>query len=260
MAGQLTVVTGGSRGIGAAICRRLAAEGHDVVITYLRDSDAADEVASDVRRIGQRALVLQTDTTDGTLRRRALPDQAQTFGTLTGLVNNAGSASAVGPLEDNSLQAISQDLNVNLLGVIACTKYAIGPMSQAGGGSIVNISSAAATLGGAGTCLSTTPRRKPRRSTHGRPFQGARRQEHPGERCRPRDVVDRLSSGPRPSGEDRTNNPDGPCRTTARNRGSRRLAALRRRKLRHRRNDPHSRRALNTGPFASLLRNGPFGA
>ena len=66
-------------------------------------------------------------------------------------MNNAGSASAVGPLEGNSLQAISQDLNVNLLGVIACTKYAIGPMSQAGGGSIVNISSAAATLGGAGT-------------------------------------------------------------------------------------------------------------
>ena len=150
MAGQLTVVTGGSRGIGAAICRRLAAEGHDVVITYLRDSDAADEVASDVRRLGQRALVLQTDTT-AEHSVVELFDQAQTFGTLTGLVNNAGSASAVGPLEDNSLQAISQDLNVNLLGVIACTKYAIGPMSQAGGGSIVNISSAAATLGGAGT-------------------------------------------------------------------------------------------------------------
>ena len=150
MAGQLTVVTGGSRGIGAAICRRLAAEGHDVVITYLRDSDAADEVASDVRRLGQRALVVQTDTT-AEHSVVELFDQAQTFGTLTGLVNNAGSASAVGPLEENSLQAISQDLNVNLLGVIACTKYAIGPMSQAGGGSIVNISSAAATLGGAGT-------------------------------------------------------------------------------------------------------------
>ncbi|WCI09818.1 SDR family oxidoreductase [Arthrobacter sp. OVS8] len=124
--------------------------GHDVVITYLRDRDAADEVASDVRRLGQRALVLQTDTT-AEHSVVELFDQAQTFGTLTGLVNNAGSASAVGPLEDNSLQAIGQDLNVNLLGVIACTKYAIGPMSQAGGGSIVNISSAASTLGGAGT-------------------------------------------------------------------------------------------------------------
>ncbi|KQN93365.1 SDR family NAD(P)-dependent oxidoreductase [Arthrobacter sp. Leaf69] len=150
MAGQLTVVTGGSRGIGAAICRRLAAEGQDVVITYLRDSDAADEVAADVRRLGQRALVLQTDTTEEHSVVE-LFDRAQAFGPLTGLVNNAGSASAVGPLEGNSLQAISQDLNVNLLGVISCIKYAIGPMSQAGGGSIVNISSAAATLGGAGT-------------------------------------------------------------------------------------------------------------
>ena len=120
MAGQLTVVTGGSRGIGAAISRRLAAEGHDVVITYLRESDAADEVASDVRRMGQRALVLQTDTTDEHSVIE-LFDHAQAFGTLTGLVNNAGSASAIGPLEGNSLKAISQDLDVNLLGVIACT-------------------------------------------------------------------------------------------------------------------------------------------
>jgi glucose 1-dehydrogenase len=152
MAGQLTVVTGGSRGIGAAISRRLAAEGHDVVITYLRDRDAADEVASDVRRTGQRALVLQADTTE----EQSVVDlfgRVRAFGTLTGLVNNAGSASAVGSLEINSLEAIRRDLDVNLLGVIACSKYAIGPMSQAGGGSIVNISSVAATLGGAGTNL-----------------------------------------------------------------------------------------------------------
>ncbi len=150
MAGQLTVVTGGSRGIGAAISRRLAAEGHDVVITYRRDREAAEEVASDVRRMGQRALVLQTDTTDEHSV-IDLFDQARAFGTLTGLVNNAGSASAIGSLEGNSLTAISRDLDVNLLGVIACSKYAIGPMSRAGGGSIVNISSAAATLGGPGT-------------------------------------------------------------------------------------------------------------
>lgn len=143
------MVTGGSRGIGAAVSRRLAAEGHDVVITYLRDRDAADEVASDVRRTGRRALVLQADTTD----EDSVADlfgRVRAFGTLTGLVNNAGSASAVGPLEGNNLDAIRRDLDVNLLGVIACSKYAIGPMTQAGG-SIVNISSVAATLGGAGT-------------------------------------------------------------------------------------------------------------
>ena len=99
---------------------------------------------------GQRALVLQTDTTEEHSVIE-LFDQAQAFGTLTGLVNNAGSASAIGSLEGNSLKAISRDLDVNLLGVIACSKYAIGPLSQAGGGCIVNISSAAATLGGPGT-------------------------------------------------------------------------------------------------------------
>ncbi|WP_411732440.1 SDR family NAD(P)-dependent oxidoreductase [Paeniglutamicibacter sp.] len=150
MADKLTVVTGGSRGIGAAISRRLATEGHDVVITYLRDRDAAEEVAADVRRTGQRALVLQADTTEEQSV-AGLFDQARAFGTLTGLVNNAGSASAIGALEDNDLQQIGRDLEVNLWGVIACTKYAIGPLSQGGGGSIVNISSAAATLGGAGT-------------------------------------------------------------------------------------------------------------
>lgn len=150
MTDKLTVVTGGSRGIGAAISRRLAAERHDVVITYLRDRDAADGVAADVRRAGQRALVVQTDTTEKHSVVE-LFDRAATFGALTGLVNNAGAASAVGPLEGNSLEAISRDLEVNLLGVIACSKYAIGPMSHTGGGSIVNISSAAATLGSAGS-------------------------------------------------------------------------------------------------------------
>lgn len=150
MTDKLTVITGGSRGIGAAISRRLATQGHDVVITYLRNRDGADEVAADVRHMGRRALVLQTDTTDEHSVVE-LFDQAQAFGTLTGLVNNAGSASAIGPLEENGLEVIGRDLDVNLWGVIACSKYAIGPMSQAGGGAIVNISSAAATLGGAGT-------------------------------------------------------------------------------------------------------------
>jgi glucose 1-dehydrogenase len=150
MVDRLTVVTGGSRGIGAAVSRRLAMDGHDVVITYLRDRPAAEQVAAEVRRVGQRALVLQADTTqEGSVV--DLFDRTEAFGTLTGLVNNAGSAAAVGPLAGNSLAAIRRDLDVNLVGVIACIKYAIGPMSSAGHGSIVNISSAAATLGGAGS-------------------------------------------------------------------------------------------------------------
>jgi NAD(P)-dependent dehydrogenase (short-subunit alcohol dehydrogenase family) len=146
----LTVVTGGGRGIGAAICRRLAADGHDIVLTYRADADSAGAVAAEVRAAGRRALAVQTDTTDEASVAE-LFRVAETFGTIRGLVNNAGAASAVGRLEDNPMELIGRDLDVNILGVIACSKYAIAPMKRAGGGAIVNISSAAATLGSANT-------------------------------------------------------------------------------------------------------------
>jgi NAD(P)-dependent dehydrogenase (short-subunit alcohol dehydrogenase family) len=141
-----TIVTGGGRGIGAAISRRLAADGHDLVITYRQGRDDAEQVADDVRRAGRQALVVQADVT-GEDSVRELFSQAAEFGPPTALVNNAGSVSAVGPLSGSELDAIRRDLDVNLFGVIACTKYAIPHMVAAGGGAIVNISSAAATLG-----------------------------------------------------------------------------------------------------------------
>lgn len=150
MSTKLTVVTGGGRGIGAAVTRRLAAEGHDVVITYRQDQGAADEVADDVRRSGRRALTVPVEMTDVSSVAE-LFDRVTSFGTLTGLVNNAGSAAAVGPLETNDLEVIRRDLEVNLFGVIACTQHAIGPLRRAGGGAVVNISSVAASLGGPGT-------------------------------------------------------------------------------------------------------------
>jgi NAD(P)-dependent dehydrogenase (short-subunit alcohol dehydrogenase family) len=150
MSTKLTVVTGGGRGIGAAISRRLAVEGHDLVITYRRDQDAAEDVADQVRRSGRRALTAPVETTDpGSVAE--LFDRVSSFGVLTGLVNNAGAAAAVGPLETNDLEAIRRDLEVNLFGAIACTQQAIGPLRRAGGGAIVNISSVAASLGGPGT-------------------------------------------------------------------------------------------------------------
>lgn len=142
----LTVVVGGSRGIGAAICRRLALGGHDVVIGFRRDRSAAELVARDVVSFGRQALVVQVDATDEASV-IALFEAASEFGTLTGLVNSAGSVSAVGPLEGNDLGAVWRDVEVNLLGVLTTCKHAIAPMVAAGGGAIVNISSAAATLG-----------------------------------------------------------------------------------------------------------------
>ena len=150
MTQQFTIVTGGSRGIGAAICRRLAKDGHDIVVTFRQDRGAAERVASDVRGMGRRALTVQVDTTVERSVVR-LFDEARSLGRVTGLVSNAGSVSAVGPLAGNDLDAIRHDLDVNLTGVIICAKYAIKTMSAYGGGAIVSISSAAASLGSPGT-------------------------------------------------------------------------------------------------------------
>lgn len=146
----LTVVTGGSRGIGAAISRRLARDGHDVVVGYLANEQAAQSVADEIVAFGAHAWCRRVDTTDETSV-AGLFQSAEDHGPVTGLVNNAGAAGAVGPLESNDVDAIRRDLDVNLLGAIICAKYAVGPMKRSGAGSIVNISSVAATLGGSGT-------------------------------------------------------------------------------------------------------------
>lgn len=130
------------------MCRRLAADGHDVVVTYVRDRAAAESVAADVEAAGRRALVCRVDTTDEESV-IAMYGEVADFGTLTGVVTNAGAASAVGDLVDNDLSDIRADIDLNLVGVLACIKYAIAPMTHSGG-SIVNISSAAATLGSPG--------------------------------------------------------------------------------------------------------------
>lgn len=144
-----TVVTGGGRGIGAAVCRRLARDGHDVVLAFLRDAAAADRVAEQVRGEGRRALVVQADTTDDAAV-TALLRRAEDFAPITGLVTNAGSAQAIGRLEDNPMDLIRADIEVNLVGVLSCIGQAVPALRRAGGGAIVTISSAAAALGGAG--------------------------------------------------------------------------------------------------------------
>ncbi|CCQ17227.1 short-chain dehydrogenase [Rhodococcus sp. AW25M09] len=144
----MTIVTGGSRGIGAAVSRRLVSDGHDVVIGYRSDAATAEAVAEQLSAPGRTVIAVRADTTD----ERAVIDMfaaAAQIGTVTGLVNNAGSARAVGMLVDNDIETIRADLDVNLVGVITCCKYAVAAMAESGG-SIVNVSSAAATLGSPG--------------------------------------------------------------------------------------------------------------
>jgi len=149
MSAPLAVVTGGSRGIGAAICRRLAADGWGVVVGYRHDRTAAHRVADDVRAAGRRALAVAADVTDED-DVEALLAAAEALGPVTGLVTSAGAATAVGRLEDLPVAAIRADLELDLLGTLLPIRAAIPRLRAAGGGAIVTLSSGAATLGSPG--------------------------------------------------------------------------------------------------------------
>ena len=140
----LTLVTGGSRGIGAAICVRLASEGHDLIVAYRTDAEAAEQVATAVRALGRTAQTVQVDTAS-----EASVDAmfAAIEGQLTGLVNNAGISGGNSRLIDADAEGMRLALEVNVLGYLLVARGAL--RAFAGSGSIVNISSGAATLGGA---------------------------------------------------------------------------------------------------------------
>lgn len=145
----VTVVTGGGRGIGAATARRLAADGHDVVIGYRANAEAAETVAESVRAAGARCVAVRADTASPE-DADALFDAARELNPVTGLVNNAGITGPVGLLTDiDDVDGIRRSLDVNVLGCLLCARRAARDMAGRGG-AIVNVSSAAATLGGAG--------------------------------------------------------------------------------------------------------------
>ncbi|MFC8515197.1 SDR family NAD(P)-dependent oxidoreductase [Streptomyces sp. NPDC057257] len=150
MTRPVTVVTGGSRGIGAATCLRLAADGHDVVVGYVRDRDAAEPVADGVRGVGGRSVTVQVDTAvEGDVER--LFDVAELeLGPVTGLVNNAAVTGPLGRLADTGTDTLRRVVDVNLLGTLLCSRRAAQLMTPRGSGVIVNVSSGAATLGNPG--------------------------------------------------------------------------------------------------------------
>lgn len=150
MTRPVTVVTGGSRGIGAATCLRLAADGHDVAVGYVRDAGAAEEVAEGVRKAGGRGVVVRVDTSVEADVERLFDVAEQRLGPVTGLVNNAGVTGPLGRLADADTADLRRVVDVNLLGTLLCSRRAAQLMAARGNGVIVNVSSAAATLGSPG--------------------------------------------------------------------------------------------------------------
>jgi NAD(P)-dependent dehydrogenase (short-subunit alcohol dehydrogenase family) len=144
---RITLVTGAGRGIGAATARLLAREGHAVVVDYARDAAAAGQLVDGIVRGGGRAVAVQADVSREADVLRLFETIDAEFGGLTGLVNNAGVVDVAARVEAMSVARIERIFAVNVLGAFLCAREALPRMKAAGGGAIVNVSSAAARLG-----------------------------------------------------------------------------------------------------------------
>ena len=153
MNSKTLLITGGSRGIGAATARLAAAQGWDVAVNYTRDAGAAEAVAADVRALGRRALVLQADVAEHAQLLAMFASIDRAWGRLTGLVNNAGVVDVPARVDEMSPERLQRMFAINVMGSIWCAQEAVRRMSTrhgGSGGSIVNLSSAAARLGSPG--------------------------------------------------------------------------------------------------------------
>jgi NAD(P)-dependent dehydrogenase (short-subunit alcohol dehydrogenase family) len=150
MPSGLVIVTGGSRGIGAAISRRLAADGYSVAVNFASDAKGAEATVADIKKAGGRAQAFKADVADPAALRR-LFDEAKALGPLAGLVNNAGVTGRLARVDEREAEELTRLFALNAIGTILACKEAVLRLSTrrgGRGGAIVNISSIAARTGG----------------------------------------------------------------------------------------------------------------
>src|SRR5438034_3131304 len=138
LAGKVALVTGASRGIGAAIAQRLAADGASVAVTYSKGADAAASVVKAIERAGGKAIAIQADATDPDAGKAAVEKTVATFGRLDVLVNNAGTAIPK-TFEETTLEEMDRVLDINVRGVFLATQAALKHLKS--GGRIIMIGS-----------------------------------------------------------------------------------------------------------------------
>lgn len=146
----VALVTGASRGIGAATARRLAADGFDVAISYVRRERDASQVVAEVERAGGAGFAVPADVAEPAAVAAMFGAVDEHFGRLDVVVNNAGVVSPLGPVESFDVDRIRRVLAINTVGTFLCCIEAVRAMSAGSGGVICNVSSRAAVLGGAG--------------------------------------------------------------------------------------------------------------
>src|SRR5882672_9429672 len=129
--GKVALVTGGSRGIGAAIAKRLAADGASVAITYAKDASAAAAVVKAIELAGGKALAIQADAADVKAAKAAVEKTVATFGRLDVLVNNAGTAIPK-TFEETTLEEMDRVIDINLRGTLAATQAALKHLKSGG--------------------------------------------------------------------------------------------------------------------------------
>jgi 3-oxoacyl-[acyl-carrier protein] reductase len=139
LANEVALVTGGSRGIGAAIAKRLAADGAAVAITYAKDGKAASDVVEAIKREGGKAIAIQADAADADAVNAAVEKTVATFGRLDVLVNNAGTAIPK-TFEETTLAEMDRVIDINVRGTLVATQAALKHMKS--GGRIISIGSA----------------------------------------------------------------------------------------------------------------------
>ena len=139
LSGKTALVTGGSRGIGAAIAKRLAADGANVAITYTKDASAASAVVKAIELGGGKAIAIQADAANVEAVKAAVEKTVATFGQLDVLVNNAGTAIPKA-FEETTLEEMDRVIDINVRGTMATTQAALKHMKS--GGRIISIGSA----------------------------------------------------------------------------------------------------------------------
>jgi NAD(P)-dependent dehydrogenase (short-subunit alcohol dehydrogenase family) len=149
----VAIVTGGSRGIGAAIAKTLGAHGYSIAVNFAVDANAARRVVDEVTALGAKAVAIQADVSREDDIRKLFETAERALGPLVVLVNNAGITGGFSRVDAVDAGALAQMLAVNVAGTIICSREAVKRMSTRSGGhggAIVNISSLAARTGGAG--------------------------------------------------------------------------------------------------------------
>src|SRR5207248_2877756 len=136
--GKIALITGDSRGIGAAIAKRLAADGADVAITYTKGADAAASIVKEIERAGRKAIAIQADSADAEAVRAAVEKTVATLGRLDVLVNNASTAIPK-KSEETTLEEMDRMIDINIRGAFVATQAALKHLTD--GGRIIIIGS-----------------------------------------------------------------------------------------------------------------------